>query len=475
MLRKDWSKALEFARRSTEIQIARGRYANTRGVGNKGEIERGTNYFRRHVQIAHRAGPEDVVLREESYAMAQWALRSDAAAALEKMGARHVVGDDRLAAVLRARQDVEAIWVQANGHLTAAIAESDAARADDIRKLMAKLDGAIANSETALSQKFPDYAARIESKPLTIAETQALLRADEALLQVLFVPATLNAVAAETFAWLITKSQARWAKLKLSPSEIQGHVSALRCGLDATVWHDASDWPEDTEANKSAKAYQIERRKWCREAMKTEPATETVMAGARRWPVDVLPFDAGRAHALFKALFEPFADLTAGKRLLVVADGELASLSFNVLIATPPKRDIPAKLADYRRLAWLGARQPIAVLPSIASLKALRSNNRQSRPKQPFLGIGNPLLEGRPDVYPDDQSRAALARTRQGCDRKERPQSARIAAAPPRSNFRSPSPYRGAEVDIEQNSPMVGAPGDRGRAVRCRWHARRAG
>ena len=46
---------------------------------------------------------------------------------------------------------------------------------------------------------------------------------------------------------------------------------------------------------------------------------------------------------------------------------------------------IPANLADYREVAWLGAQQPISVLPSVASLKSLRQFAKVSRATKPYL------------------------------------------------------------------------------------------
>ena len=59
-----------------------------------------------------------------------------------------------------------------------------------------------------------------------------------------------------------------------------------------------------------------------------------------------------------------------------------------------------ATAAEYREVAWLATRQPITVLPSVASLKALRQFAKTSRASKPYLGIGNPLLDGPQDQPP---------------------------------------------------------------------------
>ncbi len=53
------------------------------------------------------------------------------------------------------------------------------------------------------------------------------------------------------------------------------------------------------------------------------------------------------------------------------------------------------------------------MLPAVSSLKALRAHARASRAGKPYLGIGNPLLDG--DRSNNDVARAKLARTKQAC------------------------------------------------------------
>lgn len=47
-----------------------------------------------------------------------------------------------------------------------------------------------------------------------------------------------------------------------------------------------------------------------------------------------------------------------------------------------------------REVAWFGRSHAITVLPAVSSLKALRLNAKASRARKPFLGVGNPLLDG---------------------------------------------------------------------------------
>ena len=54
----------------------------------------------------------------------------------------------------------------------------------------------------------------------------------------------------------------------------------------------------------------------------------------------------------------------------------------------------PAFLSSARDVAWFGRSHAITMLPAVSSLKALRQNAKVSSARKPFLGIGNPLLDG---------------------------------------------------------------------------------
>ena len=49
-------------------------------------------------------------------------------------------------------------------------------------------------------------------------------------------------------------------------------------------------------------------------------------------------------------------------------------------------------LAGYRNAAWLLKRHAVSVLPSVASLKALRSFARTGQDVKPLIGFGDPIF-----------------------------------------------------------------------------------
>jgi CHAT domain-containing protein len=112
--------------------------------------------------------------------------------------------------------------------------------------------------------------------------------------------------------------------------------------------------------------------------------------------------------------------LIHAKHLLVVPSPSLSILPFHVLAAAQPLAAIPADVFAYRKVAWLAYRNPITVLPSVASLKALRQFAKTSHATNPFIGFGDPLLSG---VGGNDMR----AWTRQSCPRAPRHLEAAIA------------------------------------------------
>ncbi len=152
-----------------------------------------------------------------------------------------------------------------------------------------------------------------------------------------------------------------------------------------------------------------------------------------------LPFDLALAHELYAALLGPVEDLIAGKHLLVVPSDPLSKLPFHVLVAEPPLVAIPAGAGGYAQVAWFAKRAAITVLPSVASLNALRRFAKQSRATDPFVGFGNPLLVGS-----DGADRTAW--TKQSCPRSP----AVVVAKADRRGRPSAKLLRGGVANIDE-------------------------
>ena len=108
-------------------------------------------------------------------------------------------------------------------------------------------------------------------------------------------------------------------------------------------------------------------------------------------------FNLDTAYQLYSALLRPVeATVKDKKYLAVVPAGALTALPFHLLVTDP----VPAGTADstgaYRDAPWLIRRQAVAVLPSVGSLKALRSSARADSGGRPFIGFGDPVFRTTP-------------------------------------------------------------------------------
>jgi CHAT domain-containing protein/tetratricopeptide (TPR) repeat protein len=377
-------------------------------------------------------------LVDEAFVIGQRAETSAAAAALSQMAVRFGAGTGRLVDLVRRRQELVAEYQALDRKLVAAYSAPDASRdlaqESQWQKQRADIDGQIGAVDAQLAREFPKYPALANPKPLSIADTQKLLSPNEALLHLTFENKDVHQNDGQyAYVWVVTKGDFKFDKLSLPKTKAAEMVQTLRCGLDFTQWDG------------------VESATRCNGLVGASPHREAVTMGGKEESIDVLPFDLAKAHELHQALLRSLADVIKDKRLIVVPSGPLTSLPFNVLVAEPPKMAIPETLAEYRDVAWLGARTAITVLPSVASLKALRQFAKASRATKPYLGIGDPLLDGAqndPVWGADNKARAELARTKRCA---HTPSSLQIASTRGARSVRSfTAMFRGTNADIEQ-------------------------
>jgi CHAT domain-containing protein/tetratricopeptide (TPR) repeat protein len=397
----DWEHAEDYLRRSTNVTIRRAQ-RGTLIVGEtltgkkKSEVGQLSWQFKHLLKAANRlttARHDGAVLERDMFRIAQWAQSSEAAESLSQMAARGAKGDAKLAALVRERQDLVAEWQKRDADRNAAVAQAPnkrdpQAEAGNVARLAA-IDTRIAEIDKRLKADFPDYATLVSPEPLSVEDVQAQLGADEALILLLDTPEWKPAPE-ETFIWVVTKTDSRWVRSELGTKALSDEVAALRCGLD----YDG--------------AWQQEKSR-CSELLKV---TYTLLDRAHETP---LPFDLSRAHVLYVGLFGQIEDLIKDKRLLIVPSGPLTQLPFQVLVTESPRVALPSSVADYRDVAWLARKNAITVLPVVSSLKSLRELAKASHASEPYIGFGNPLLDGQPEKFKQDQAAAKLARDKR-CD-----------------------------------------------------------
>ncbi|MFO1110790.1 MAG: tetratricopeptide repeat protein [Bradyrhizobium sp.] len=273
--------------------------------------------------------------------------QSSAASAVNKLAVRLAAGNDRLAELVRRDQDLGSEAESLDKSILAAVskdrAKRDPAAEQRARDRISAIAGERARLQKALSAEFPDYAALSNPLPLTAKEVQSLLAADEAM--VLF-----SVAEKESYVFALTRGGVEWKPIPIGTDALSEKIAAFRRGLDIAKASDAS--------GKSGL------------------------------------FDLALANELYATLLSPVETLVKDKRsLFVVASGALTALPFHLLVTEKPEMAIPDNFDGYRNAAWLLKRHAVSVLPSVTSLKALRTFARRDQNTKPMTGFGDPLFD----------------------------------------------------------------------------------
>jgi CHAT domain-containing protein len=327
------------------------------------------------------------------------------------MAARQSKGEGALAQAVRDRQDLERQWHVADERLNAAVGRGDVKLASELRRELSGLDSKFADIDARLAREFPDYAELSNPKPLSIGSAQAVLGADEALVSWL-------AGEKESYVFALTRDGFESKTIPLGAQALSEKVTAFRHGLDVDALRRGLERVECTQADADKRGLS---RIECGQVLAKECAqaaaegrglghTECNEVAQSRREL----FDLALAHELYGALIGPVEALIKDKRhLIVVPSGALTALPFHLLVtekpaASVPQVNAPGDLAAYRDAAWLLKRHAVSVLPSVASLKALRVFARKDLGTKPMVGFGDPIfgLEAAPEV----PQRTAVAR-----------------------------------------------------------------
>jgi CHAT domain-containing protein/tetratricopeptide (TPR) repeat protein len=360
-----WGRAIAILQHRAERGLA-----DSEGGAGKAEVQSNDWYFSGLVKMTHRLATPNPAERakqsREMFETAQWAHASDAATSLSQMATRAAAGSAELADLVRERQDLVAEWQGKDQQLIAAASEPPARRKPAMEKSLSDrllaIDARLAIIDARLAKDFPNYAALAKPRPISVQDVQGQLREDEALVLVFDTDDRFKPVPEETFLWVVTKTEVRWVRSELGTAALRRHVAALRCGLDASAWRDKG------EAR-------------CRELLKVNFTAKEAEADKP------LPFDASRAHALYKSLFGEVEDLIRNKHLMIVPSGPLTQLPFQVLVTTIP-RDVIAGEFE-REVGRLGA-----------ELRPLSDEDRNGLPAGTTGGVGvaKPISGGPGDV-----------------------------------------------------------------------------
>ena len=272
--------------------------------------------------------------------------RASAGDAVGQMAVRLASGSDKLAQIIRNRQDLLDEWRDINKSISAMMAQpASSSVALNPRALISELkatENKIEELDLRLLAEFPEYYELTSAKPLSIKEVQALLSRDEALLTYAFGKKT-------SFLFVLTANGLLHQQLEISEDDVRKAVARVRKGLDPSNVLRLSDVPR---------------------------------------------FDVKEAYKLYRMIFAPVEPMLKGIRLLQVApSGPIQSLPLGVLITDHPVTDF-TDFSGYRHQSWLAQKYAISVLPTVGSLRSLRRFARSSKSAKPFIGFGDPALDG---------------------------------------------------------------------------------
>jgi CHAT domain-containing protein len=212
----------------------------------------------------------------------------------------------------------------------------------------------------------------------------------------------------ESYVFTLTRHGFEWKTILLGAEALARKVTAFRRGLDVGALHRGLARMECTPS-------EAERRGLSRAECRRVVAKECEEAGLRGLARDDCApaqgprelFDLALAHELYGTLIGPVDGLIKDKKhLIVVPSGPLTALPFHLLLTEKPAVAVPqvktpGDLAAYRDVPWLLRRHAVSVLPSVASLKALRVFARKEQGAKPLIGFGDPVFNA------DEESRPA--------------------------------------------------------------------
>lgn len=298
----------------------------------------------------------------EAFQVAQRVNDLSAGAALGQASARWLARVPGAADLAREREAAERALASARA--TYRLALADGGNTDAARRALADAGARIDQVRAEVDRAFPEYAALADPRPTDLVSTMRRLGPDEVL--VLFATAdTPPGMPPQSHVFALT--DAGYLAAPLPPrAEVLAMARGLRCAAALTDRQCAG------------------RAGGTRGAFSIELDGDDDAAGDQG-----LAFDFALAHRVWVDLLEPVSDAFAGKTsLIVVPDKALAALPFHLALTGPA-----APGTGFQDAPWLIRRMAVTVVPSVASLAALRSPDaRASVADLPFLGIGDPLI-----------------------------------------------------------------------------------
>jgi CHAT domain-containing protein/predicted negative regulator of RcsB-dependent stress response len=214
-----------------------------------------------------------------------------------------------------------------------------------------KLQAEYEEIENQIRTASPRYATLTANKPLTLAEVQQNVLDDQTVL----VEYALQPE--DSYLFAVTKSEVNLFKLP-------GRTNVERLAMDLRA--------------------QLIPSKLQRRIVGIDVAEANRGLGiAAAAPEDVAPFVAA-SNALYKVVLEPAAGMIGEKRLLVVADGALNYIPFEVLVKS-------ADTGDFSSLGYLVKTNEVVYAPSASVVAAIKQQRTKSTSRA-MLIIADPVF-----------------------------------------------------------------------------------
>ena len=300
----------------------------------------------------------------ESFRVADVMRSSSVQRALAASSARAAARDPSLADLARQEQDarnqISALYRLLAEHRSLPSDQQDPNVVDALLKRIEDLRAKRAAMAEQVEQRFPEYVSLVNPKPPTVAEVQSLLREGEALVA-FYLGAT------QGYIWSLSQNRpVGFAVVPVGRAEIEAMVAQLRVGVDSPI----------------------------------------------RTIDDIQPFDVALAYRLYELLLKPVeATWKEANSLMIVPHGALATLPPALLPTSPTAVSGPedASFTHYRSVPWLVRSHAVTVLPSVASLVALRKFAPPQLERRPFVGFADPIFSRKRKSKGQAPSNAQLA------------------------------------------------------------------
>jgi CHAT domain-containing protein len=310
--------------------------------------------------------PEDEAL-SQAFRLVQVNHNSAARAAYEMLAQRVELGDTAKTENMRRFTDMQRRQDQLQRDMSYLAALPSAERRPDternIRAEMEQLSAQINTLGDTLSQQDIPFEAMYQTKPLSLADAQAMLSPQEALVIFDIGPEDWD----RHYVFVATQDRAEWRELHVSIDNLKAAIRDLRASIDLRMG---------------------------------------VRAGiALKKPTgpDRNAYDLYAAHWVYTQTFAPIADMLAGKdHIYTELRGPLS--------AVPPQLLVRNDVAAQAQADWLVRHHAVTVIPSIQSLKVTTLARQTARAGKPFLGFADPIFGD--GTTPPDQQVASLDVTR---------------------------------------------------------------